>query len=126
MRKRNNINYGTVLALFDTTSDSENTGSSFKIFTDEPVVIECPTSIMHRMFRLGQAYGIRHLRYLESGCKIIVGVVELPSFKKDLEEIRSLVNDEVLHKYIDLILAEIVKPSTRNKHIAISTGNYFS
>lgn len=52
---------------------------------------------MHRLFRLGQAYGIRQLRYLEPDVKIVVGSVEMVDFLKDLRRVNELVNDEVLH-----------------------------
>lgn len=126
MKKRNSLNYGIVNALFDTSAESENGGSYFKVFgNEEPETLNIPTSIMHRLYRLGQAYGIRQLRYFESECKILVGSNEIKEFIKDLEKLRVLLNDEVLHKYIDILLDSLSKPSVKTKHIAVSTGNYF-
>lgn len=81
---------------------------------------------MHRLFRLGQAYGIRQLRYLESDVKIIIGSVEIREFVRDLHKLRGLVNDEVVHEYIDGLLAALeAPPGLESKSIAVSTGSYY-
>ena len=81
---------------------------------------------MHRLFRLGQAYGIRQLRYLEPDVKIVVGSVEMVDFLKDLRRVNELVNDEVLHHYVGHLVAESAAgPGPKDKHVAVSTGNYF-
>lgn len=127
MKKKNSINYETVKAMFDPYAESEQGGSSFRIHGGvEPVTIGIPKSLMHRLFRLGQAYGIRQLRYFESETKIIVGTVEVPEFVDDLRRLRSIVNDEVLHEHLDKLVKEIeMPPGPGAKHIAVSTGQYF-
>ncbi|GHA52523.1 hypothetical protein ACFFLZ_12910 [Photobacterium aphoticum] len=125
MKKKIKLSYEVSLALFKDDVDLESSDSFFKIMGDDVVKLTLPTSIMHRLFRLGQAYGIKHLRFLESECKLIVGVAELSQFVGDLKKVLKLINDEVLHVYINRILDEISKPSNKRRHIAISTGNYY-
>lgn len=127
MRKRNSLNYETVKALFDEASEAEGGDSYFKVSGGpSPTVIEVPTSIMHRLFRLGQAYGIRQLRYFEPEVKIVVGTVELPEFVSDLRRLLGLLNDEVLHEYINRLLSAVdAPPGLSVKTIAVSTGSYF-
>ena len=127
MRKQNSINYETSLGLFDANAGTEDRGSYFKINGGEsPLVINIPTSIMHRLYRVGQAYNARQLRYFESDVKIIIGNVELPEFVKDLNVLLSLVNDDVLHVYVNKLLdALTLKTGLKGKSIAVSTGCYF-
>ena len=126
MRKRNKLNNSIVSNMFDTDSDSEKNSSYFKVYGDlEPKFIEIPTSIMHRLYRLGQAYGIRQLRSFESETKVIVGSSEMKQFSTDLETLRNLINDEALHAYIEQFINVINKPSIKIRYIAVSAGNYF-
>lgn len=127
MKKQNSLNYETVKALFDPEAEAENGGSYFRINGGtSPVTMKIPTSIMHRLFRLGQAYGIRQLRYFESEVKVIVGSVEVPEFVRDLHKLRALLNDEVLHEHIDKLLAELESPSgNSSRSITVSTGSYY-
>ena len=127
MRKQNSISYETSLGLFDANADTEDRGSYFKINGGEnPLIINIPTSIMHRLYRVGQAYNTRQLRYFESDVKIIIGNVELPEFVKDLSTLLSLVNDDVLHVYVNKLLdALTLKTGLKGKSIAVSTGCYF-
>jgi hypothetical protein len=81
---------------------------------------------MHRFYRLGQAYGIRQLRYLESECRFMIGNNELNEFVKDLHKLKDLINDEVLHEYIDLLLTSLGEPTKKLKHISVSTGDFFN
>ncbi len=121
MKKQNDISYETVRSLF---SEDDSDGASFKFNGAESnEVLRVPKSLMHRLYRLGQAYGMRHLRYLESDVKIIVGTPELQSFSKDLSKLRALLNDEVLHEYIDKILH--ATESATIGSIGIATPNYF-
>lgn len=127
MRKQNSISYETSKLFFDETAIAE-TGDSFFIVRGgpEPIKIDIPTSVMHRLFRLGQAYGLRQLRYLESGAKILVGQVEIPELHRDLQKLTSLVNDEVLHEYIgQLVVAIDAPPGQSFKNITVSSGSYF-
>jgi hypothetical protein len=128
MRKRNSLNYETVKSLFDEASESEAGESYFKVSGGGSVatVVQVPTSIMHRLFRLGQAYGIRQLRYFEPEVKIVVGTVELPEFVKDLRRLLGLLNDEVLHEHINRLLTALESPPGLSvKTVAVSTGSYF-
>ena len=126
MRKRIQLNYSTVRSVFD--AEADHVGDSyFKVGGPEgTTTLHFPTSVMFRMFRIGQAYGIRHLRYLESDVKIIIGQAEMPSFLKDLHRLLELMNDEVLHHHIDLLIAEIGRHGTPSAvHAAVATGDYF-
>ena len=127
MKKRNSLSYETLRSLFDPSSPEEAGGSYFRIGGGEsPVVVNIPTSLMHRLFRLGQAYGLRQLRYFESDKKLVVGTYEIPEFVNDLQRLRSLLNDEVLHDYIDRLVSELQSPpGLGSKHIAVSTGEFF-
>ena len=127
MRKQNSLSYVTVRALFDVDAEGEDANSYFKVGGPQgPATIKVPTSVMHRLFRLGQAYGIRQLRYLEPDVKIVVGSVEIVDFLKDLRRVLELVNDEVLHHYVGQLVAEIEAGSgPKDKYVAVSTGNYF-
>lgn len=126
MRKRNRLNYGTVRSVFDAEADSDG-DSYFKVGGPEgTTTLHFPTSIMFRMFRIGQAYGIRQLRYLDSDVKIIIGQVEMPAFVKDLHRLLELINDEVLHHHVGLLIAEIGRHGAPSSvHAAVATGDYF-
>jgi hypothetical protein len=126
MRKNTVINYEVVKHLFDQSPDHEVSASYFKINGGpDPITISIPASIMHRLFRLGQAYNIRKLRYLEPNVKLIIGSTEISEFVRDLERLKKLVNDEVTHHYADQLLSAIgVSPGPICKHIAISTGDF--
>jgi len=127
VRKKIILNYETVKGLFDPTAESENGGSYFRINGGAtPISISIPTSIMHRLFRLGQAYGIHQLRFLEPEVKIIIGTVDAPKFVHDLRKLRGLVNDEVVHEYVDkLVVALEAPPGIASKSVAVSTGSYY-
>ncbi len=127
MRKRNALSYETIKGLFDPNAEGEDGGCYFRIGGGaEPVTVDVPASIMHRLFRLGQAYGIRQLRYLEPNVRIVVGSIEIPEFVRDLRSLVCLVNDEVLHEYVNRLLSELeAPPGVASKHIAVSTGAFF-
>jgi len=127
MKKSNPINYETAKALFEANGTTELGDSYFEVKGGgDSVLVEVPTSIMHRLFRLGQAYGIRQPRYFESEVKMIVGTDELPEFAKDLRKLLSLVNDEVLHEYVNALLAAIDPNAGLSfKSVYVSTGDYF-
>lgn len=127
MKKQNSISYETSKLFFDASAASEEGGSYFIVRGGpESTRIDLPMSIMHRLFRLGQAYGFRQLRYFESDVKILVGQVEIPEFHKDLLKLLTLVNDEVLHEYVgQLIIAIESAPGPAVKSIAVSAGSYF-
>lgn len=126
MRRKTVINYEVVKQLFDQSPDHEMYASYFKINGGgEPITISVPASIMHRLFRLGQAYNIKKLRHLEPNVKIIIGSTEISDFIRDLERLKKLVNDEVTHHYINQLLSSISSSSApTGKHIAISTGDF--
>jgi hypothetical protein len=126
MQKRNKISYDTYLQVFDPVRSGEG-GSWLKIRSgQEEVLVKVPTSVMYRLYRIGQAYGFRQFRYFESEASIVVGQSELVEFHKHLKEVLRLINDEVLHKYInELIDAIESSPESSTKHIAVSVGNYF-
>lgn len=93
----------------------------------EEVVVMVPTSVMYRVYRIGQAYGFRQFRYFESEANILVGQSEIAEFLKHLKEVLRLVNDEVLHKYVNQVVRAVESsPDAATKHIAVSVGNYFS
>lgn len=126
MRKNRTINYETVKHLFEVGTAMEADPSNFKIHGGpEPILVSLPPSAVHRLFRLGQAFNIRHLRYLEPTVKLIVGSTEMLDFTKDLERLKTLVNDEVTQHYADALLNAInAEPGPNAKHIAISTGDF--
>jgi hypothetical protein len=126
MRKNRKVNYETVKHLFDAGTTTETNLSYFKIHGGlEPILVSLPPSAVHRLFRLGQAFNIRHLRYLEPNVKLIVGSTEMVDFTKDLARLKTLVNDEVTQHYADALLNAInAHPGSNAKHIAISTGDF--
>jgi hypothetical protein len=126
MRRKTVINYEVVKKLFDQNLDHCVDASYFKINGGlEPITINIPASIMHRLFRLGQAYDIRKLRYLEPNVKLIVGSTEIADFVRDLARLKKLVNDEVTHHYADQLLSSINDGAhVTEKHITISTGDF--
>ncbi len=127
MRKQNSISFETSRAFFDAKSEAEAGGSFFIVRGGpEPIRIDVPTSVMHRLFRLGQAYGLRQLRYLESDAKFLVGQVEIPEFVEDLKKLILLINDEVLHDVIKPLVSAIeADGGSSRKHVTISSGRYF-
>jgi hypothetical protein len=127
MRKRNPLNFETVKSLFDAGSEAEDDDSYFKVSGGSvPTVVQVPTSIMHRLFRLGQAYGIHQLCYFESEVKVVVGAIEVTEFVTNLRRLLTLVNDEVLHEHVNrLLIALESPPGVSAKTVAVSTGSYF-
>ncbi|UUZ65000.1 hypothetical protein LP417_09970 [Polaromonas sp. P1-6] len=127
MRKKTKFNYEVAKHLFDEGVATEDDSSYFRVNGGpEPIFISLPTSIVHRLFRLAQAYNIRQLRFLESNVKLVIGTYELPEFVKDLERLKKLVNDEVLHHYANTLLEAIKsEPGPSAKHIAVSTGDFY-
>ncbi len=126
MEKRNKLNHETYLALFEPHRIGEG-GSWVKVRSgQEEAIVTVPTSVMYRIYRIGQAYGFRQFRYFESEANILVGQSELTEFLKHLREVLRLVNDEVLHKYVDQIVTAVESsPKSPTQHVAVSVGNYF-
>jgi len=127
MQKRNKISHETYLQVFEPNRIGEG-GSWLKVRSgqDEALVM-VPTSVMYRVYRIGQAYGFRQFRYFESEANILVGQSEIAEFLKHLKEVLRLVNDEVLHKYVNQIVDAVESsPDSTTKHIAVSVGNYFT
>jgi hypothetical protein len=127
MHKRTSLNYEYVKTLFDASKDGDDGASYFRVNGGpESQTLPTPTSVMHRLYRLGQAYGIRQLRYLEPEVKIVVGSTEMGEFLKDLRGLLALVNDEVLHEYVGRLVQAIeAPPGTEGKSLAVSTGSYY-
>jgi hypothetical protein len=127
VRKRNSLNYETVKALFDANLDAHGNGSYFKVSGGaEPEVFQVPTSVMHRLFRLGQAYGLRQLRHFESEVKVVVGTIEIAELASELRRLLGLVNDEALHEHLNKLLTGLESPpGLVAKTVAVSTGSYF-
>jgi hypothetical protein len=125
MKKQNSFAGDAVNSLFEV--DASASSSYFRLNGGgTSVAIEIPTTLMHRLYRLGQAYGLRQLRYFESGVKIVVGTVEMPEFVADLHRLRTLINDAELHQYLDRILAALeAPPGISSKSVAVSCGDYF-
>jgi hypothetical protein len=125
MKKQNLFVGGAVNSLFEGGASAN--GSCFRVNGGSTsTAFEIPTILMHRLFRLGQAHGIRQLRYFESGVKIVVGTVELPEFAADLHRLRILINDAELHPYLDRLLAELeAPPGVTTRSVAVSCGDYF-
>jgi hypothetical protein len=124
VKKRTTLNYETVKHMFEQNPDEEQESSYFRVLGGvEPQTIAVPISIMHRLFRLGQAYNIRQLRYLEPNVKMVIGTVDIPNLVSDLNRLKQLVNDEVLHHYVDTLLDSINSgPGPTMKHIAVATN----
>ncbi|MET0814933.1 MAG: hypothetical protein ABWX88_07045 [Pseudoxanthomonas sp.] len=126
MRKSNAIDYRTSRLFLDAAREDE-ANASYCIVRGggEPQRIDLPPPIAHRMFRLGQAYGLKQLRYFESGAKFLVGQAELGEFQDNLEKLFALVNDDVLHAYADELICAIEAPSGPTpKTITVSAGSY--
>ena len=127
MKKQTALNFTTVRALFEAETAGQESDSYFRVNGGEQsVTLNVPSAVMHRLFRLGQAYGIRQLRYFESDVKIVVGSTEMPSFLRDLRRVFDLVNVEVLRHHLGLLITEIESgPGATFKNVAVVTGNYF-
>ena len=127
MHKRNKISHETYLQVFEPNRIGEG-GSWFKVRSgQDEVVVMVPTSVMYRMYRIGQAYGFRQFRYFESEANILVGQTEIAEFVKHLKKVLRLVNDEVLHEYVNQVVRAVESVAdSATKHIAVSVGNYFS
>ena len=121
MTKRRVVNDDAAQQFFDQTGDVD---SYFRFNGGaEPVTVPVPASVMYRLFRLGQAYGIRQLGYLQPGVKVLIGSVELPEFADGLRWLRTLVNDQAVHYCIDQLLAELDARKGRGlASIAVSSG----
>lgn len=126
MRKKNSYNYATVKSLFDPELEGVEGVSYFRVNGGmDPTTIKVSPSLMHRLFRLGQAYGIRQLKYLGPDVKIIIGSVEMPEFLRDLKKLLTLVNDEVLHDKVNELVAAIVgSPGGASTSVSVSTGDF--
>ena len=127
MRKQNTFNYATVKSQFASSIELAYGKSYFRVNgRGDSTTVEFPSSLMHRLFRLGQAYGIRQLRYLEPEVKIIIGSVEVPEFLLDLKKLLGLVNDEVLHEKVNELITAITGSSGgTSTSVAVSIGNYY-
>ena len=127
MHKRNKISYETYLQIFEPDRIDEG-GSWLRVRSGrEEAIVNIPTSVMYRVYRIGQAYGLRQFRYFESEANILVGQSEIAEFIKLLKEVLRLVNDEVLHKYTMQMIGAIESlPNSATKNIAVSVGNYYS
>jgi hypothetical protein len=126
MRRKTVINYEVIKHLFDQNSEQDGQESFFRISGgEEPVTISIPASLMHRLFRLGQAYNIKKLRYLEPRVKLVIGSTEISDFMSDLDRLKKLVNDEVTHYYTNNLLSALNKGGgPTGKHIVVSTGDF--
>jgi hypothetical protein len=92
----------------------------------QSVEIELPTELMYRLYRLGQAYGMQQIRYLESGVRVVIGSVDMPSFVGDLHRLQKLLNDaELCAVLARLIEASERSPGYANKSVAVTCGDYF-
>ena len=92
----------------------------------QSVEIELPTELMYRIYRVGQAYGMRQLRYLESGVRVVIGSVDMPSLVGDLHRLRGILNDPDLGPILSrLIEALECPPGYANKSVAVTCGDYF-
>jgi len=127
MQKRNKLSYETSKLFFDPTAEGEIGSSFFEVRGGlEPVRVDVPVSVMYRLFRLGQAYGLRQLRYFDANSKLIIGQTEIREFHRDLTKLTALLNDDVLNQYVRQLVAAIDAPPGHTfKHLAVSTGDYF-
>ena len=127
MQKRNKLSYETSKLLFDSEAEGEIGNAYIEILGNlQSVRVEVPLSVMHRLFRLGQAYGLRQLRYFSANTKLIIGQTEIREFNRDLKKLTDLLNDDVLNLYIgQVVIAIEAPPGPEFKHIAVSTGDYF-
>ena len=128
MRHSRNINYETVKHLYDAKNPDTATPSRFKIVGGpEPLTVIIPASVVHRLFRLGQAFSLHFLRYFERDAKYMVGSAELGRFVADLQRLKTLVNDEVTHYHLDALLKAINEPpGTEVKHIVVTVGEFYT
>ncbi len=127
MKKRISLDYSLEKMQFKGSAAYESGGSVFIVHGGEkPLEVAIHTSLMHRLYRLGQAYGFRNLRYLESESKLIIGEIDVKSFLDDICKLKELVNDGALHECIDKLVNGIESVGDKHKHIVVSTGNYFT
>jgi hypothetical protein len=115
-----------VASLFEASGPP---GSSFFRINGGPqnIEVELPTGLMYRLYRLGQAYGMRQLRYLESGVRIVIGSADMPSFVGDLHRLRKLLNDAELAAVLSRLIEGLESPpGYANKSVAATCGDYFS
>jgi hypothetical protein len=128
LRYGKNINYETVKHLYDAESPDTAAPLHFRVVGGgEPSTVTIPASVVHRLFRLGQAFNLHFMRYLEPDAKYMVGSTELSRFVKDLHRLKKVVNDEVTHQHVDALLRAINEPpGAEGKHIAVSVGEFYT
>jgi hypothetical protein len=126
VRKRTKVDYKAVAGLFASDAEPEG-GGYFRVNGGAaPITVTLPGFMAQRVFYLGLAYGVRQFRFLRPGSKILIGSLELPEFVRDLRRIRDVVNDEVVHRYVDqLLLALEAPPGLDGKNVAVAIDEEF-
>lgn len=89
----------------------------------EPIVIHLPEYMMRMLFRLGQAFGLSQLKYLEAGVHFVIGSADVPQLVENLKRLNKLVNDTGALKYSNALL-DVLAPDGKplDRHVAIFTG----
>jgi hypothetical protein len=126
MRNRNIIDPAVFNHLIGSEAETQLGASRFRVSGGtNPLTIEVPTPVVYRMFLLGQAYDSRQLRNLAPGVKVVIGSVDIAAFTRDLRQLLVLVNDELLHHYVNALLAALeASPGISGKSVAVSVGGF--
>lgn len=128
MRKRTVLPPGFVAGAFESRADSTKVEAYFRVNGGpEPVLIPLPEYMMRRIFRLGQAFGLVQLKYLEAGTHLVIGSADIPQLVENLKRLNKLVNDPGTLKYSKALL-KVLAPDGQplNRHVAIFTGPKFA
>jgi len=89
------------------------------------IKVVMPIFIMHRLYRLGQAYSLRHLRDLSSELKLVIPGKDALQLARKLRQLIELTNDNELREYVEELVDQIDSQELLTiLSIAVSTGQY--
>jgi hypothetical protein len=89
------------------------------------IKLTVPIAIMHRLYRLGQAYDLAHLRDLSSDVRLVIPGKESLRFVRILGKVIGLTNDQELHEHSGRVANEIEsQESLTVTSVSVTTGRY--
>jgi hypothetical protein len=87
--------------------------------------LKVPIAIMSRLYRLGQAYDLAHLRDFSSDVRLVIPGKESLRFGKMLGKVVALANDQELREHAGRIANEIESQELLTvTSISVTTGRY--
>jgi hypothetical protein len=89
------------------------------------IKLTVPIAIMHRLYRLGQAYDLAHLRDFSSDVRLVIPGKESLRFVSMLRKLVALTNDQELHEHAGRLANEIEsQESLTVTSVSVTTGRY--